>query len=301
MRRIIGWGLALVLVAVLAAAAYVWLSITGYFVHKRTPAELLALLEPDIVISKPDGAGPFPAILLYSGCEGLFRDDKRLALMGIYSDLAVAEGVVAIVVDSFTPRGIGYETAVGDVCSGWLLRGAERAGDVAVTIPFARDLPYVDPERLAVAGWSHGGWTVMDFLAMPPDALVPQSLTEWPEDPFAGLTSVYLTYPYCGMNASGFPTLAPSRGFAEPLPVWAIHGTADTTADPVPCHEAYARVLAEGAPVDTATIEGATHAFDRPDVDPASTSKYNPEFAEIAYRRFRHFLRDVLIPGREGF
>lgn len=296
MRSIIGWGLAVVLIAAAAAAAYVWLSITGYFVHKRTPGELLALLEPDIVISKPEGDGPFPAILLYSGCEGLWRNGKRLAVMGIYSKLAVEEGVVAIVVDSFTPRQIGYETAVKDVCSGWLLRGAERAGDIAVTIPYARNLPYVDPDRIAVAGWSHGGWSVMDALAMPPDRLVPQSLTEWPEDTFEGLTSAYFTYPYCGMNASGFPTLAPSRGLAGLEPVWAIHGTADTTADPVPCSEAYARIVEEGASVDSETIDGATHAFDRPDVDPGSTSKYDPEFAQVAYDRFQRFLRTVLIP-----
>jgi dienelactone hydrolase len=291
-RRFFGILLALILLAVFVGGDYVWLSLTGYLTEKRTPEELLALLEPDIVVHKPDGEGPFPAVLLFSGCEGLWRDGKRLVIMDIYSDLAVSEGVVAIVVDSFTPRHIGYETAVEDVCSGWLLRGAERAGDVAVTVPYARSLPFVDPDRIAVAGASHGGWSVMDYLAMPPDHLVPQSLTEWPEDAFAGVTSVYLTYPYCG-----FPALAPDRGAVEPRPTWAIHGTEDVTADPAPCDEAYARYVAEGAPVDVEVIDGATHAFDRPDVEPGGTSKYDPEFAEIAYQRFRRFLREVLIPS----
>jgi len=133
---------------------------------------------------------------------------------------------------------------------------------------------------------------VMDFLAMPPDRMVPYSLTEWPVDAFSGLTSVYLTYPYCG-----FPALAPGNGEAEPRPTWAIHGTDDVTANPAPCNEAYAVAAAEGAPVNVEVIQGATHAFDRPDVDPGSTSKYNPEFAAIAYERFRRFLKDVLIPS----
>ena len=297
MRRLLVSLVVLLVVGIVGGFLYFWGSLTGLYDDRRTPDELLALLKPDITIKKPEGDGPFPAVLLYSGCEGLWRDGKRLVVTDIYSDIAVSEGVVAIVVDSFTPRGIDYETAITEVCSGWLLRGAKRAGDIAVTIPFARDLPYVDPARIAIAGWSHGGWSVMDFLAMPPDRMVPYSLTEWPANPFSGLTSVYLTYPYCGMNATGFPTLAPTRGFAEPRPIWAIHGTADTTAPPWPCDEAYDLVVAEGAPIDSETIDGATHAFDRPDVDPKSTSKYNPEFARIAYNRFRRFLKEVLIPS----
>jgi len=297
MRRIFVSLLMVAIVGVAGVAAYVWLSITGAFVDKRTPEGLLALLEPDIVVVRPEGDGPFPAILLHSGCEGLWDGDKRRPLMGIYADLAQAEGVVAIIVDSFKPRHIDSKMAYADVCTGWMLRGAERAGDVAVTLDYARNLPFVDPDRLAVAGWSHGGWAIMDFLAMPPTRLVPQSLTRWPDDTFAGLISVYLTYPYCGINASGFPTLAPTRGFAEPRPTWAIHGTDDVTADPVPCNEAYALVVGEGAPIDVEVLPGATHAFDRPDVIPGSTSKYNPEDAQIAYQRFQRFLREVLIPA----
>lgn len=297
MCRILVSLLLTVIVVVVGVASYVWLSITGAFVDKRTPEALLALLEPDIEVVKPDGAGPFPAILLYSGCEGLWDGDKRRSLMGIYARMAAAEGVVAIIVDSFKPRHIDGKLAVSDVCSGWLLRGAERAGDVAVTLEYARGLPFVDADRLAVAGWSHGGWAVMDLLAMPQGRLVPQSLTAWPTDTFAGLTSVYLTYPYCGINASGFPTLAPTRGFAEPRPIWAIHGTDDVTADPVPCDEAYELAIDEGVPVDVEVLEGATHAFDRSDLAPGSTSKYSPEDAEIAFQRYRRFLRDVLIPA----
>lgn len=292
MRRILVSILIAVIVVLAGGGAYVWLSLTGAFTDKRTPARLLALLEPDIVIVKPDGDGPFPAVLLFHGCEGLWNGDKRRPLMGIYADIAKSEGVVAIIVDSLKPRNINSEEAYADVCPGWVLRGSERAGDVAVTVPFARGLPYVDPDRIAIAGWSHGGWTVMDFLAMPPQEMVPYSLTRWPEAAFAGLTAVYLTYPYCG-----FPALAPGTGEVEPRPTWAIHGTADVTADPAPCDEAYALAIEEGAPVDVEILDGATHAFDRPDVLPDSTSVYDPAFAQIAYDRFRSFLREVLIPS----
>lgn len=292
-RRIVGWAAGAMVVAVLGGLAYVYLSLEGYLSRKFTPAALIAFLEPDIVVVRPEGDGPFPAILLFSGCEGLWDGDRRRPLMGIYADIARSEGVVAIIVDSFKPRGIGSAQAYREVCTGWELRGAERAGDVAVTIPWARELPFVDPGRIALAGWSHGGWAIMDMLAMPPDREKPQSLTAWPEDTFAGLTGMFLAYPYCG-----FPALSPSQGFAEPLPARAIHGTDDVTANPVPCDKAYAHLVADGVPVAVEVIDGATHAFDRPDVLPGSTSKYDPAFAEIAHEWFRGFLREVLIPGR---
>lgn len=291
-RRILWVTAGVLLVAALGLAVFAYLSLAGILTKKYSPEGLIALLEPDIVVVRPEGDGPFPAILLFSGCEGLWDGDRRRPLMGIYADIAASQGVVAVVVDSLKPRGIDSAEAYREVCTGLAVRGAERAGDVAVTIPWTRDLPFVDPDRIALAGWSHGGWAIMDMLAMPPDLEVPQSLTAWPEDPFSGLTGMFLAYPYCS-----FPALSPSQGFAEPLPAWAIHGTDDVTADPVPCDEAYAHLVAEGAPVDVEVIEGATHAFDRPDVLPGSTSKYVPAFAEIAHERFRRFLREVLIPA----
>jgi|FEC22Drversion2_1045045.scaffolds.fasta_scaffold00382_9 dienelactone hydrolase len=289
-RRAAGWTAGVLAVILAAGGIFVWLSLNGSLTRKYTPEALIALLAPDIVVVKPEGDGPFPAVLMYSGCEGLWDGAQRRPLMGIYADIAVSEGVVAIIVDSLKPRGIDSSQAYRLVCPGLAVRGAARAGDVAVTIAWARALPFVDPEKIALAGWSHGGWAIMDMLAMRPDSETPQSLTAWPDDTFAGLRGMFLVYPYCG-----FPALAPWRGFAEPLPAWAIHGTDDATADPAPCDRAYGHLVAAGVPVAVEVVEGATHAFDRPDVLPSSSSKYDPAFAAIAHDQFRRFLREVLL------
>jgi len=296
MKTLIRLVLIVLVLAVIGAAGfgvYAFLAIRGYLNEKRTPAQMLAFLEPHYVVRKPEGEGPFPAILLFNGCEGLYKDGKMRPVMPHYADIAVAEGVVAIIVDSFTPRGIDTEVAVDDVCTGWVMRGGERAGDVAVSTGYARSLPFVDPARLALGGWSHGGWAIMDAEAMPLWDRVPYSLTEWPEDPFGGVAGIYLTYPYCS-----FPALAPSVGFADPVPTWSIHGSADQTAKPVPCDEAFAHVAAQGAPVSVEVVQGATHAFDRTDIVEYSPSKYSPVAAEIADQRFRRFLREILLADR---
>jgi dienelactone hydrolase len=290
MRKTLAVFITLALLAAVGYEGYRQLALGGAFVEKRPPEALLAMLIPDITIRRPEGSGPYPAILLYHGCLGLWREQDRLRLIDSYADIAVSEGVVAVIVDSLRPRQIDYLTALNEVCEGDLLRGAERAGDVAVTVSYARSLPYVDPTRLAIAGWSHGGWAVMDFLAMSPEQATPHNLTHWPDDPFAGIVGVYLTYPYCG-----FPALVREQGFEMPWVTWAIHGTNDATADPAECDEAYALARKRGSTVDVARIEGATHAFDDPDLDPAFIAKYDAAFAEVGHDRFRSFLRQVLV------
>src|SRR5712664_2551226 len=48
----------------------------------------------------PAGAGPFPAVVVLHGCSGVVRHDR------IWGQQLTAWGYVAIVVDSFRPRGV---------------------------------------------------------------------------------------------------------------------------------------------------------------------------------------------------
>ncbi|MCG8442760.1 MAG: hypothetical protein MI723_13240, partial [Caulobacterales bacterium] len=119
----IGGGVIVALAGVIGI--YVWGELNGAFLKKRSFADLKALLEPGLQIHVPTtGAAPYPTVLAFSGCGGVRR------VQGFYADRAKANGVLTIVVDSFGPRGIGYEEAIETVCSGRKLRGGERAGDV---------------------------------------------------------------------------------------------------------------------------------------------------------------------------
>lgn len=96
------------------------------------------------------GSGPYPAMVVLHTCGGVdehIRDWARRL---------VSWGYVAIMPDSFRPRG------VHNVCN----QGREvppelRAADAFAAAAYLRTLPNVRPDRIGVIGFSHGGWTVM--------------------------------------------------------------------------------------------------------------------------------------------
>ena len=69
----------------------------------------------DGYLTKPQGNGPFPAIVHLHGCEGLPKDFKSGADKDYWSEQLAASGYVILVVDSFTSRGI--EQACADAAT----------------------------------------------------------------------------------------------------------------------------------------------------------------------------------------
>ena len=92
-------------------------------------------------VTRPDGPGPFPTALLFSGCDGPKDNLERWA-----RDARRAEGWASIIVDSHGPRGFSDYEVWRLVCAGQLFMGSERAGDVLVAIDDARRMRFVDPE-----------------------------------------------------------------------------------------------------------------------------------------------------------
>ena len=132
-----------------------------------------------------------------------------------WAEMLNAHGWAAIIVDSHGPRGFSEHEAWRLVCAGQLLMGAERAGDVLVSIDDARRMPFVDPDRIALIGASHGGWAIMDLLALDPPRRLPFNLASLPDagDPLAGVVGTILLYPYCGPA-----NRARRHGWRAPIP-----------------------------------------------------------------------------------
>ena len=49
---------------------------------------------------RPEGPGPFPAVVLLHGCEGVSENGRR------WAEWLRGQGYLALVVDSWTPRGL---------------------------------------------------------------------------------------------------------------------------------------------------------------------------------------------------
>jgi len=245
----------------------------GWWVEKLEPAELSALLRPNDGVYLPEGEGPFPTVLLFHGCGGV-----RLSM----SEWATAfreAGFAAIVVDSMKGRGLVER----DVCSGRALLGSERAGDVLVSIADARRLPFVDPERIVLAGWSHGGWSIMDLMAMDPPHELPHNLASLPEGGLDGVMGIVLVYPYCGFGAR-------AKGWPRAVPTLFILAGSDSVANPAPCLEVAQELDAAGHDVRVKVYPGIDHAFDQHDLPPESHLVYQPEQTRDAREQVLAFL-----------
>jgi len=93
-------------------------------------------------LSKPEGDGPFAAIVYLHGCAGLSENVRKNI-----ARLMTGWGYVSLAVDSFAPRGIR------DQCTHL---APTRLGDALAALSFLAHLPFVDSRRIAVVGSSQG-------------------------------------------------------------------------------------------------------------------------------------------------
>lgn len=190
---------------------------------------------------RPNGPGPFPAVVLLHGCDGLsWRGPQQSAwlFMTDYARRFVHLGYVALIVDSFKPRG------VSEACGRPLTVSPERrAWDALSAARFLVGLGVVDATRIVLEGHSHGAVAVL--VAMERD--------RWqaPERFAAGIA----WYPGCTWNKAGLTA-----------PVLILIGGADDWTRAAECRSFVKRLAASGEEdfVDLRVYPGATHAFDVP-------------------------------------
>jgi dienelactone hydrolase len=102
-------------------------------------------------LSKPEGSGPFAAIVYLHGCAGLSESARNHI-----SQLMTGWGYVSLAVDSFATRGIK------DQCTHI---GTPRLGDALGALSYLSDLPFVDSRRIAVVGSSQGGVVALQLVS----------------------------------------------------------------------------------------------------------------------------------------
>lgn len=119
--------------------------LAGCVSHVTFPSAAARNVELTGHLYRPDGNGPFPAMVLLHACGGLSNH-----VLGWASWLK-DEGYVALAIDSLRPRG------TRDVCGSPLNPSiSDVLQDAFGALAYLRSLPFVDPGRIGVIGWSYG-------------------------------------------------------------------------------------------------------------------------------------------------
>ena len=115
---------------------------------------------PATWLAKPEGDGPFPAVVLLHGCTGTERDTPHQIVwrgLGRHAALLNDNGYVTLIVDSFGPRGIKRSCADE--------YAHVQQADAYSAFDHLESLPFVDGKRIGVVGLSMGGSTALRIAA----------------------------------------------------------------------------------------------------------------------------------------
>jgi dienelactone hydrolase len=196
------------------------------------------------LLMKPDGAGPFPAIVALHGCNGLFKEGELVAREAAWAQLLISHGYVVLFPDSFGPRDVASD------CEGRVRAWAERSYDAYGALRFLQLQSFVIGERIGVMGWSHGGGTVI-FAIAPDSSARPADL---PKGDFRAAVAFYPAW--CSrLSANWRPN----------IPFLLEIGAQDDSIQPAACIERVKSAQAAGAPTQMRIYDGAVHDFDWPD------------------------------------
>ena len=242
------------------------------------------MLEPHVQAFGPDNDEMLPAVLLFHGCAGV-RPHIEL-----YARKVAEMGLRSYIIDSYAARGWNQAWATTFVCAGAGFWGRERAGDVLAAAYGIRRLDNVDETRMALAGWSHGSWSIMDLMTMPLERTGEAGLLDPSPIYLEGVKSLFLAYPYGGVGA-----LCRSRSWVRGPETLAIvcekdhiTGQADALRVLEAARQSEAKVQLWIAP--------GTHAFDSPGHDGfPSPMRYDPDLASESMRRFERFIDRTLM------
>lgn len=240
----------------------------------RLAAQRGETLEPEIAtalwgyLAKPAGDGPFAAVVMLHGCNGLPPG-------GPPSTAWLSEqGYVTLMVDSLGPRDLdsGCFGAIG---------AAERVLDAYGAAAYLSRLPFVDGGRLAIVGWSQGGSAALD-------SVIGEGIGQPLGRPFRAAVTFF---PWCGYAKALYaPTLI-------------LIGEADQWTPARFCRRTVEALPAHSAPGEIMVYPGVHHGFTAPELaegryfDAANSRywlQYDAAATRDAQRRALAFLAEHL-------
>jgi dienelactone hydrolase len=233
--------------------------------------------------TRPAGPGPFPAVVLLHGCQGV------LASTHDWARWFTARGYVALIVDSWGARGIREDCSPQSPD----LPSSERFDDAVGALRFLHGEFDIDRGRIGVIGWSSGGVFAISVVNGPS---LERQRARGVTLPGPGFRAAVAVYP------GGCFSLI-SEQVIRPLLV--LIGAADDWTLASVCGEMVAAMRSRGAPASIVVYPDAFHYFDvegqartflsdvanrnRPGGCCGATVGYNPAASADAHARVAEF------------
>ena len=191
-------------------------------------ARNLDSLSPHFKILKPDGEGPFPAVMMVPGCSGFNTPIGKPHYDSVQARLRNM-GFVVLRVDYLAARG---KTS----CDGGAVAVADAARDVMAVSAYLQSRPYVKNGSINALGWSYGGAVVLAALS---------------KDAQTAVDTVVAYYPSCRRV----------RPWNSGTPVLVLFGENDNVVSLGKCKQLFSQLPNPGT-VELHTYPDAFHAFD---------------------------------------
>ena len=256
----------------------------GYYrlnVEQVYSSEHFNFLKPHFEIVKPSSGKKFPTVIMFHACGGPYP--YLDSWQKFFSD----SGIASIQVDSTGPRGMNRRTAIRTVCSGFDLQGQERAGDVYSVLANLDQFSWIDNDNLFIAGWSHGAYTLMDFMTMNDD-LVPSNILDFNQNAIPRIKGKITFYPHCGiLNLSQkykWRTRTPSLVFLADQDGFGL------ATQPNDCIELFQSMNKNEKYIDYYLMENSTHVFDSEQYIRRGIV-YNKEATDFAKNKIISFIK----------
>jgi dienelactone hydrolase len=229
------------IVALLAATAVAGATVAG----AAEPVEIAdgtATLRS--VLYRPEGAGPFPAVVALHGCGGLINSSgKVVTRFADWGDRLAARGMAVLFPDSFGSRGLSAQCRVRER----RVRSArERVADANAARRWLQGQDWSIKDRVSLMGWSNGG--IAALWATRPRAA--------PRDGSPDFRSAVAFYPGCRRLGEA--------AWSTRIPTLIMIGRADDWTPAAACEQMVAGARGRSARATLITYPGAYHEFDRP-------------------------------------
>ena len=215
-------------------------------------------------MTKPDEAGPFPAVVILHGCTGLLPSHALMA------ERLRLWGYVALAIDSLGPRGRSNACASGST---------DQPIDAYRGLDFLAAQNFVDPDRIGALGYSMGGGSAMMAAER---GMIEQLFPK-------KFRAVIAYYPgFCERNSGIMVTST-----------LILIGELDDWTPAKACQEMVKRASDKGITIDIVVYPNAYHSFDIAELPPGwqymgHRNEYNESAAKDALVQTRRFLGEHL-------